>query len=29
MFDRYFPDDDDVKRLLMEPIAYANGSIAR
>lgn len=26
MFDRYFPGRDDVKRLLMEPIAYANGS---
>ncbi len=26
MFDRYFPGRDDVKRFLMEPIAYANGS---
>ena len=26
MFDRYFPGRDDVVRLLMEPIAYANGS---
>lgn len=26
MFERYFPGRDDVKRLLMEPIAYANGS---
>jgi phytoene dehydrogenase-like protein len=26
MLDRYFPDRDDVKRFLMEPIAYANGS---
>ena len=26
MFDRYFPGRDDVQRLLMEPIAYANGS---
>ncbi len=26
MFNRYFPGRDDVKRLLMEPIAYANGS---
>ncbi len=26
MLDRYFPGRDDVKRLLMEPIAYANGS---
>ena len=26
MFDRYFPGRDDVKRLLMEPIAFANGS---
>ena len=26
MFARYFPGRDDVQRLLMEPIAYANGS---
>jgi all-trans-retinol 13,14-reductase len=26
MFERFFPGRDDVKRLLMEPIAYANGS---
>ncbi|WP_438483300.1 phytoene desaturase family protein [Oleiharenicola lentus] len=26
MFERYFPGRDDVQRLLMEPIAYANGS---
>jgi all-trans-retinol 13,14-reductase len=26
MLERYFPGRDDVKRLLMEPIAYANGS---
>jgi len=26
MIDRFFPGRDDVKRLLMEPIAYANGS---
>lgn len=26
MFNRYFPGRDDVQRLLMEPIAYANGS---
>jgi all-trans-retinol 13,14-reductase len=26
MFERYFPGREDVKRLLMEPIAYANGS---
>ena len=26
MLDRFFPGRDDVKRLLMEPIAYANGS---
>lgn len=26
MFDRYFPGRADVQRLLMEPIAYANGS---
>ena len=26
MFDRFFPGRDDVQRLLMEPIAYANGS---
>lgn len=26
MFDRYFPGRDNVKRFLMEPIAYANGS---
>ena len=26
MFDRYFPGRDEVKRFLMEPIAYANGS---
>ena len=26
MFERYFPGRSDVKRLLMEPIAYANGS---
>jgi len=26
MFERFFPGRDDVQRLLMEPIAYANGS---
>jgi phytoene dehydrogenase-like protein len=26
MFNRYFPGRDDVQRLLMEPISYANGS---
>ncbi|MFA5058692.1 MAG: NAD(P)-binding protein, partial [Opitutaceae bacterium] len=26
MLERYFPGRDDVKRFLMEPIAYANGS---
>ncbi|MBL4575901.1 MAG: NAD(P)/FAD-dependent oxidoreductase, partial [Opitutaceae bacterium] len=26
MFEEFFPGRDDVKRLLMEPIAYANGS---
>src|SRR5262245_65447040 len=26
MLERFFPGRDDVKRLLMEPIAYANGS---
>ena len=26
LFDRFFPGRDDVHRLLMEPIAYANGS---
>jgi all-trans-retinol 13,14-reductase len=26
LFDEFFPGRDDVKRLLMEPIAYANGS---
>jgi len=26
MFERYFPGRDDVQRLLMEPITYANGS---
>ncbi len=26
MFNRFFPGRDDVQRLLMEPIAYANGS---
>jgi phytoene dehydrogenase-like protein len=26
MFERYFPGRNDVQRLLMEPIAYANGS---
>lgn len=26
MFERYFPGREDVQRLLMEPIAYANGS---
>ncbi len=26
MFERYFPGRDNVQRLLMEPIAYANGS---
>ncbi|MBK5295191.1 MAG: FAD-dependent oxidoreductase, partial [Acidobacteriia bacterium] len=26
MLERYFPGRDDVQRLLMEPIAYANGS---
>ena len=26
MFERYFPGRPDVQRLLMEPIAYANGS---
>ena len=26
LFDRFFPERDDVVRLLMEPIVYANGS---
>ena len=26
MFERFFPGRDDVHRLLLEPIAYANGS---
>ena len=29
MFERYFPGRDDVQRLLMEPITYANGSTLR
>ena len=26
LFEEFFPGHDDIKRLLMEPIAYANGS---
>jgi phytoene dehydrogenase-like protein len=29
MFEEFFPNRDDVKRLLMEPIAYANGSTSK